>query len=101
MYDGPIPNVAHVHGAHADPESDGYTEAWFLSKLSTSYEYNYTTGGTFFETYAATFDPAQVCVDGRDDGLESNTYRNDQATCTLFFHDHTLGMTRLNVMAMR
>ncbi len=26
VYDGPVPNVAHVHGAHAIPESDGYTE---------------------------------------------------------------------------
>ncbi len=29
-YDGPVPMVVHVHGAHAGPESDGYPEAWWL-----------------------------------------------------------------------
>ena len=26
----PVPIVTHVHGSHADPESDGYAEAWWL-----------------------------------------------------------------------
>jgi hypothetical protein len=29
-YMGPVPIVTHVHGSHADPESDGYAEAWWL-----------------------------------------------------------------------
>ncbi len=29
-YDGPVPIVTHVHGAHVNPESDGYPEAWWL-----------------------------------------------------------------------
>jgi hypothetical protein len=29
-YSGPVPIVTHVHGAHVDPESDGYPEAWWL-----------------------------------------------------------------------
>src|SRR5689334_20694074 len=29
-YTGPVPLVTHLHGAHVDPESDGYPEAWFL-----------------------------------------------------------------------
>jgi hypothetical protein len=27
QYDGPVPIVTHVHGAHVDPHSDGYPEA--------------------------------------------------------------------------
>ena len=29
-YTGPIPMVTHVHGAHVNPTSDGYPEAWWL-----------------------------------------------------------------------
>mmetsp|Transcript_27204 Transcript_27204/g.58280 ORF Transcript_27204/g.58280 Transcript_27204/m.58280 type:complete len:796 (-) Transcript_27204:1505-3892(-) len=104
VYDGPIPNVAHVHGTHAKPESDGYTEAWFLPKNSGTGASGdgYTPGGNFFDTFAPTFIPKNVCNGPETDmgtGFEANTYRNDQTTSTLFFHDHSLGMTRLNVMA--
>jgi len=103
VYEGPIPNVVHVHGAHADPESDGYPDAWYLPKLSANdqdiYAAGGTAGGTFYESFSTTFNP-KVCSEGRDAGLEANAYRNDQTTATLFFHDHSVGMTRLNVMAM-
>ena len=29
-YTGPVPLVTHVHGAHVQPHSDGYPEAWWL-----------------------------------------------------------------------
>ena len=29
-YEGPVPIVTHLHGAHVKPNSDGYPEAWFL-----------------------------------------------------------------------
>ena len=35
-YDGPVPIVTHVHGAHANPESDGYPEAWWLPECQES-----------------------------------------------------------------
>src|SRR4051812_21585556 len=35
-YRGPVPLVVHLHGAHVDPESDGYPEAWFLPTRATS-----------------------------------------------------------------
>ena len=88
VYDGPIPNVAHVHGAHADPESDGFTEAWFLPKLPTVLQDEYARGGDFFDTFGPTFYPPDMCKEGWDLGVEMNTYRNDQATSTLFYHDH-------------
>ena len=97
VYDGPVPNVAHVHGSHANPEPDGFTEAWFLPISDNT---DYAQGGTFYDEFGITFQP-KVCPAGRDAGLEANTYRNDQPSSTLFYHDHTLGMTRLNVMAAR
>lgn len=33
-YVGPVPMVPHVHGAHVDPHSDGYPEAWWLPKAN-------------------------------------------------------------------
>ena len=30
MYDGPVPIVTHVHGAHTYEQFDGYPEAWYL-----------------------------------------------------------------------
>ena len=37
-YDGPVPIITHVHGAHVTPESDGYPEAWWLAtpRMSTA-----------------------------------------------------------------
>ena len=29
-YTGPVPIVTHLHGAHVNPDSDGYPEAWYL-----------------------------------------------------------------------
>jgi len=100
VYNGPIPNVAHVHGAHADPHSDGYTTAWFLPKRPKD-DY---TNGEFYDKFADDnfYTPKIIdsCPAGKKSvGLETNTYRNDQSTATLFYHDHSLGLTRLNVMA--
>ena len=33
-YTGPVPIVTHLHGAHVDPESDGFPEAWYLPDAS-------------------------------------------------------------------
>ncbi|MGE5049640.1 MAG: hypothetical protein ACM3PC_13765 [Deltaproteobacteria bacterium] len=33
-YTGPVPVITHVHGAHVDPESDGFPEAWFLPRAA-------------------------------------------------------------------
>ncbi|HEX6828924.1 MAG TPA: hypothetical protein VF104_08090, partial [Burkholderiales bacterium] len=29
-YTGPVPIITHLHGAHVQPHSDGYPEAWYL-----------------------------------------------------------------------
>jgi len=64
--------VVHLHGARVLPDNDGYPEAWFTNGFAQS--------GPFFRH--ATYH-----------------YPNDQPAATLWYHDHALGATRLNVYA--
>ncbi len=88
-YTGPIPMVTHLHGAHVGPISDGYPEAWWLPDAN-DIPNDYATEGTFYDD-----------INGGSPGTGSAVYQytNNQPTTTLWYHDHTLGMTRLNVYA--
>jgi FtsP/CotA-like multicopper oxidase with cupredoxin domain len=86
-YRGPVPLVTHLHGAHVTPESDGYPEAWTLPP-AWNIPPGYERRGTFFGGVR----PALP-------GTAVFQYKNDQAPTTLWYHDHTLGMTRANVYA--
>ncbi len=88
-YLGPVPIVTHLHGAHADPESDGYAEAWWLPDAN-NIPTGYATRGTFWDQIAGVED---------EPGAATFEYRNDQPAATAWYHDHTLGMTRVNVYA--
>jgi FtsP/CotA-like multicopper oxidase with cupredoxin domain len=89
-YTGPVPIVTHVHGAHVDPHSDGYPEAWWLpAGVDTGV---YTPTGSLF-------DDANGQAQGSNSGYADYLYRQDQPATTLWYHDHSLGMTRLNVYA--
>jgi spore coat protein A len=70
-----IPIVTHLHGGHTESESDGGPEAWFTP--------NFRLKGRNF-------------VKG---DIEPYHYDNDQEAATLWYHDHALGITRLNVYA--
>lgn len=67
-----IPAVTHLHGGHTESASDGLPEAWFTRNFAE-------TGPHFVK--------AQY------------NYDNDQEAATLWYHDHALGITRLNVYA--
>jgi spore coat protein A len=67
-----VRTVMHVHGAHVGPESDGGPEAWFTRGFRQ-------TGPDFVDRV--------------------NYYPNSQAAATLWYHDHAMGITRLNVYA--
>jgi spore coat protein A len=69
---GGIPTVVHLHGGHTESASDGLPEAWF------------TQG---FKERGPHFVKKQY------------HYDNDQEAATLWYHDHALGITRLNVYA--
>ena len=95
-YLGPVPMVTHVHGAHVAPDSDGYPEAWWLPAGVDPVLYE--TAGTFFSD--STYRDADPTNDTpRNAGYALYEYSNDQPTTTLWYHDHSLGMTRLNVYA--
>ncbi|HBY98166.1 MAG: multicopper oxidase domain-containing protein [Ardenticatenaceae bacterium] len=91
-YTGPVPIVTHVHGAHTFEWSDGYPEAWYLpvaNNIPGSFAKTGTWYDAFVKKYKLNWDP----------GTAVFRYPNDQRATTLWYHDHTLGMTRLNVYA--
>jgi spore coat protein A, manganese oxidase len=95
-YSGPVPMVPHLHGGHATDESDGYPEAWFLPAAGNIPAGFAQTGSwyDFFKTRAL-----NLWGTAWAPGSSTFPYRNDQRASTLWFHDHTLGMTRVNVYA--
>jgi len=78
QYSGPVPMVVHLHGSEVPPAFDGGPDAWFTS-----------TGrrGPNFGSLIPTL-PNQALY----------RYPNAQEGTTLWFHDHALGTTRLNVL---
>ncbi|TAN39645.1 MAG: bilirubin oxidase [Nitrospirae bacterium] len=86
-YKGPVPIITHLHGAHVPPISDGNPEAWYLP-AAKNIPADYFTRGTFYDSVL----PAES-------GTAWFEYPNTQRATTLWYHDHTLGMTRLNVYA--
>ncbi|MCL7452003.1 MAG: multicopper oxidase [Anaerolineae bacterium] len=91
-YTGPVPIVTHVHGAHTTEDSDGYPEAWYLPNAA-NIPADYARTGTFYDYFNAKY------AHGWAYGDATFKYTNDQRATTLWYHDHTLGMTRLNVYA--
>jgi len=67
-----VRTVTHLHGAESLPDSDGYPEAWFTR--------NFKDVGPFFER-------------------KTYHYSNQQRPLTMWYHDHAMGITRLNVYA--
>lgn len=78
-YTGPVPAVVHLHGGEVPPQVDGGPDAWWTP--------NGLRGHAYFSELGAAVDAAKY------------TYPNVQESTTLFFHDHALGVTRLNVYA--
>jgi len=96
-YTGPVPMVTHVHGAvGVGDESDGYTEAWYLPAAG-NIPAGYAKEGTWynffknkaFQKFGETWGP----------GFATFQYPNPDRASTNWYHDHALGMTRLNVYA--
>lgn len=67
----PVPIVPHLHGGETESSSDGHPDAWFTNGEAIK-------GSTFARSLY--------------------TYLNTQLPSTLWYHDHTLGLTRLNVL---
>src|SRR6266545_3218465 len=96
-YTGPVPIVTHLHGAAGvGDESDGYAEAWFLPRAN-NIPAGYATEGTWYDFFAGK--AASKFGVAWGPGFAIFQYPNDQRESTLWYHDHALGMTRLNVYA--
>jgi spore coat protein A len=82
-YSGPIPAVPHLHGGEQPAEVDGSPDSWWTSDGlhwgHQYYSFGYTSGTPIPGNYAL------------------YKYPNLQEAAPLWFHDHTLGATRLNV----
>ncbi|MFD1505574.1 bilirubin oxidase [Georgenia yuyongxinii] len=95
-YRGPVPMVTHLHGAGAvGDESDGYPEAWFLP-TATDVPADHARVGTWYDFFAS---KAAAMGMPWAPGTATAQYPNIRRARTLWFHDHTLGMTRVNVYA--
>lgn len=94
-YTGPVPIVTHVHGAHTHEESDGYAEAWYLPDARNLG--SFASYGSHYDEFRTKF-LAKTGINWAP-GSATFEYPNDQRAGTLWYHDHTLGMTRLNVYA--
>ncbi len=79
---GPIPAVPHLHGGYVPPVLDGGPDAWFTSDGSHVGKGFYSMGWQQGDL------PQNYCI---------YRYPNDQEGTLIWFHDHTLGATRLNV----
>lgn len=67
-----VRTVVHLHGAEVEDDSDGYPEAWYTNN-------NEQMGPCYKQAVY--------------------TYPNSQRATTLWYHDHAVGITRLNVYA--
>jgi spore coat protein A, manganese oxidase len=95
-YKGPVPIVTHLHGGHSGQESDGFPEAWFLP-AAKNIPAGYATVGSYYDTFKAQAEG--LYGQPWTPGSAVFQYDNNQAAATLWYHDHTLGMTRSNVYA--
>jgi len=94
-YSGPVPIITHLHGSvQVGDDSDGYPEAWFLPAASDIPE-GFATEGTWYDFFAGKSNDKYGVTWGP--GFFVAQYPNLNRACTLWYHDHTLGMTRSNV----
>ncbi|NJC96364.1 MAG: copper oxidase [Anaerolineales bacterium] len=79
-YKGPVPAVPHLHGGEVPPQLDGGPDAWFTADgLYQGHAYWPGIGG------------------GGNTSVYN--YPNSQEAAPIWFHDHALGITRINVYA--
>ena len=101
-YTGPVPMVTHVHGmAGVGDESDGYAEAWYLPAAG-NIPAGYATEGTWYNYFKGKAEGKGYLAPGKaawEPGTAVFQYPNSQRASTIWYHDHTLGMTRVNVYA--
>jgi spore coat protein A, manganese oxidase len=81
-YDGPVPATVHLHGGEVPPQIDGGPDSWFTSDGAHHGPTYYTKPGAGALGNEAVY-----------------RYPNSMEAAPTWFHDHVLGITRLNVYA--
>ncbi len=81
----PVPLIPHLHGGEVQSYFDGHPDAWFTWD---------GIQGTAYSTYTSTYAGSPVLPDEA-----VFHYPNEQPPTTLWYHDHALGITRINVMS--
>jgi len=82
--------VTHLHGGHVDWKSDGHPEAW-VTNIPASQQTSVK--------YGLAADATRGFPGRPSDNKFTYTYPNDDSGRTLWFHDHSYGITRLNAYA--
>jgi spore coat protein A, manganese oxidase len=67
-----VRTVVHLHGGRTEPASDGYPDAWFTK--------DFAQVGPFYQK-------------------QIYEYHNGESARCLWYHDHAIGLTRLNIYA--
>ncbi len=93
-YQGPMPFVTHLHGGHTDEESDGYPEAWYLPD-ALSIPAGYARVGSAYDEFKNRFYEKYGVA--WETGSATYQYANDQRAAGLWFHAHSLGVTRVEM----
>ena len=84
----PVPLIPHLHGGEVQSTSDGHPDAWFTAGGGTQNQ------GDAYNTLSTWWDGTPV-----QDNEAIFEYPNTQPPTTLWYHDHALGITRINVMS--
>ena len=96
LYTGPVPMVTHVHGAvGVADDSDGYAEAWYLPAAKNNPPRLRQERHLVPLHGQGGWGP----MAGSQPGSAVFQYPNENRASTIWYHDHALGMTRLNVYA--
>jgi FtsP/CotA-like multicopper oxidase with cupredoxin domain len=120
-YAGPIPAAIHLHGGEIPPNLDGGPDSWFTPDGEYRGHGYYTREVPALPTLPDVDFPIGVMVQNLADGeyyvnkddewkkitkknketidRATYVYPNTQEAANIWFHDHVLGFTRLNVYA--
>ena len=116
-YSGPIAAAVHLHGGEIPPNLDGGPDSWFTGDGQFRGHGYYTreatkkpklpnpdfpagslilntTNGRYYKSLGDKWDKQVPNID-----RATYVYPNTQEAANIWFHDHVLGMTRLNVYA--
>jgi len=115
-YVGPIGAAVHLHGGEIPPNLDGGPDSWFtfdgnyqghgfytreVTALPSATDPDFPDGVLIYDRDSETYYRKDAGAWTANAPIDRATYvyPNTQEAANIWFHDHVLGMTRLNVYA--